>query len=137
MVDTTLIVLPSSAKDASGDRAPQIRPTKTGNQGDLRMRAHVGVGARSDPVHRVAGTTADVDDATQAGWLRHGQEDVAFGDAGCQGVHRRPEAAGPARHFALRLAGPPQPSTGAAALADEPAALRGARPPWPGCADAS
>ena len=53
-------------------------------------------------VHTVVGTAANVNDVTQAGALLHGQEEVAFGDAGYQGVHKRSEAAGPAWHIAMR-----------------------------------
>ena len=39
---------------------------------------------------------------TQAGALLHGEEEAAFGDAGYQGVHKRPEAVGPTWHVAMR-----------------------------------
>jgi IS5 family transposase len=32
----------------------------------------------------------------------HGEEEAAFGDAGYQGVHKRPEASGPTWHIAMR-----------------------------------
>ena len=50
----------------------------------------------------VAGTAANVNDVTMAGALLHGDEEAAFGDAGYQGVHKRPEAAGPTWHVAMR-----------------------------------
>tara|TARA_B100001105_G_C22382616_1_gene440372 strand:+ start:1464 stop:1904 length:441 start_codon:yes stop_codon:yes gene_type:complete len=66
------------------------------------MKAHIGVDAHSGLVHSVVGTAASVNDVTQAGSLLHGEEEAAFGDAGYQGVHKRPEAAGPAWHVAMR-----------------------------------
>ena len=53
-------------------------------------------------VHTVATTPANVNDLNMAGQLLHGDEEAAFGDAGYQGVHKRPEAAGPTWHVAMR-----------------------------------
>ncbi|MBF9264063.1 transposase [Acidovorax cattleyae] len=50
--------------------------------------------AESGLVHTVIGTAATVNDVTQAARLLHGQQQDAFGDAGCQGVDRRPEDRG-------------------------------------------
>lgn len=41
-------------------------------------------------------------DPLVAGALLHGEEEAAFGDAGYQGVHKRPEAACPTWYVALR-----------------------------------
>jgi hypothetical protein len=60
------------------------------------------VDARSGLVHTVVGTAANVNDLNVAGELLHGDEEAAFGDAGYQGVHKRPEAEGPAWHVAMR-----------------------------------
>ena len=66
------------------------------------MKAHIGVDAHSGMVHTVAGTAANVNELNMAGQLLHGEEHAAFGDAGYQGVHKRPEAAGPTWHVAMR-----------------------------------
>ena len=66
------------------------------------MKAHIGVDAESGFVHTVVGTAANVSDITQAGALLHGEETVAFADAGYQGVHKRPEAEGPKWYVAMR-----------------------------------
>lgn len=66
------------------------------------MKAHIGVNAQSGLVHTVVGTAANVNDLTQAGALLHGEEQAASGDAGYQGVHKRPEAAGPLWQVAVR-----------------------------------
>ena len=58
--------------------------------------------AHSGLVHTVEGTAANVNDLNMAGALLHGEEEVAFGDAGYQGVHKRPEAEGPTWHVAIR-----------------------------------
>jgi IS5 family transposase len=66
------------------------------------MKAHIGVDAESGLVHSVLGTAANVSDITQAGALLHGDEQLAFGDAGYRGVHKREEAKGPRWHVAMQ-----------------------------------
>jgi IS5 family transposase len=101
-VDATLIAAPSSTKNADGERDPEMRSAQKGNQWYFGMKAHIGVDARSGLVHTVVGTSANVSDLNVAGQLLHGDEEVAFGDAGYQGVHKRPEAKGPTWHVAMR-----------------------------------
>jgi IS5 family transposase len=101
-VDATLISAPSSTKNAEGERDPEMKQTKKGNNWYFGMKAHIGVDAHSGLVHRVVGTAANVNDLNVAGQLLHGEEHAAFGDAGYQGVHKRPEAAGPIWHVAMR-----------------------------------
>ena len=79
-----------------------MKQTKKGNQWYFGMKAHIGVDAQSGLVHTVAGTAANVNDLNMAGALLHGDEEAAFGDAGYQGVHKRPEAQGPTWHVAMR-----------------------------------
>ena len=101
-VDTTLIAAPSSTKNADGERDAEMKQTKKGNQWYFGMKAHIGLDSHSGLVHTVAGTAANMNDLNMAGALLHGDEEVAFGDAGYQGVHKRPEAAGPTWHVAMR-----------------------------------
>jgi IS5 family transposase len=102
VVDATLIAAPSSTKNADGERDPEMKQTRKGNQWYFGMKAHIGVDAESGLVHSVIGTAANVNDVTQAGGLLHGQEKDAFGDAGYRGVSKRPEAQGPQWHVAMR-----------------------------------
>src|SRR2546423_954156 len=101
-VDATLISAPSSTKNSEGERDPEMKQAKKGNNWYFGMKAHIGVDPHSGLVHSVAGTAANVNDVTMAGALLHGDEEAAFGDAGYQGVHKRPEAAGPTWHVAMR-----------------------------------
>ena len=101
-VDATLIAAPSSTKNASGERDPEMKQTKKGNNWYFGMKAHIGVDADSGLVHMVAGTPANMSDLNMAGALLHGQELDAFADAAYQGVHKREEAAGPTWHVAMR-----------------------------------
>jgi len=102
MVDATLIAAPSSTKNASGERDPEMHQTKKGNQWYFGMKAHIGADADSGLVHTVVGTAANVSDLNVAGDLLHGEEHDAFADAGYQGVDKREEAQGPQWHVAMR-----------------------------------
>ena len=45
MVDATLIAAPSSTKNASGERDPEMHQSQKGNQWHFGMKAHIGVHA--------------------------------------------------------------------------------------------
>ena len=92
VVDATLIAAPSSTKNATGERDPEMHQTKKGNQWYFGMKAHIGVDADSGLVPTVRGTPANVNDVVQGNRLLHGNETVVFADAGYQGAHKRPDA---------------------------------------------
>lgn len=94
VVDATLIAAPSSTKNSTGKRDPEMHQSKKGNQWHFGMKAHIGVDADSGLVHTVVGTAANVNDVTQAHALVHGQERDVFADAGYQGVSKRQETQG-------------------------------------------
>ena len=103
IVDATIIAAPSSTKNATGTRDPEMRQTRKGNQWYFGMKAHAGVDADSGLVHTVRGTAGNVSDVVEANSLLHGQETDAFGDAGYQGVDKRPDAKQTTRwHVAMR-----------------------------------
>jgi IS5 family transposase len=91
IVDATLIAAPPSTKNQTGTRDPEMHQSKKGNQWYFGMKAHIGVDAHSGLVHTVIGTAGNVSDISQAQALLHGEETVAFGDAGYQGVGKRVE----------------------------------------------
>jgi IS5 family transposase len=102
-VDATLIAAPSSTKNASGERDPEMHQSKKGNQWYFGMKAHIGVDAESGLVHTVRGTAGNVNDVVEANALLHGEESDVFADAGYQGAHKRPDARkGVAWHVAMR-----------------------------------
>ena len=88
-IDATLIAAPSSTKNSTGTRDPEMHQTKKGNPWHFGMKAHIGVDADSGLVHTVVGTPANVNDVTQAHALVHGEESAVFADAGYQGVDKR------------------------------------------------
>ena len=92
VVDATLISAPSSTKNASGERDPEMHQSKKGQQWFFGMKAHIGVDADSGLVHTVRGTSGNVNDVVEANSLLHGQETDVFADAGYQGAHKRDDA---------------------------------------------
>jgi IS5 family transposase len=90
-IDATLIAAPTSTKNSTGTRDPQMHQTKKGNQWYHGMKSHIGIDADSGLVHSVVGTAASVNDVTQAHRLVHGEETDVFADAGYQGVEKREE----------------------------------------------
>ncbi len=91
VVDATLIAAPSSTKNGTGERDPEMHQTKKGNQWHFGMKAHIGVDAESGLVHTVTTTSANAHDVTQAHALLHGEEEIVFGDSGYRGVDKREE----------------------------------------------
>lgn len=91
-VDATLIAAPTSTKNKDRTRDPEMHSSKKGNQWYFGMKAHIGVDAESGLVHTVRGTSGHVSDIAEANSLLHGNESVAFGDAGYQGIEKRPDA---------------------------------------------
>ena len=103
VVDATLIAAPTSTKNKGKARDPEMHSSKKGNQWYFGMKAHIGVDAESGLVHTVRGTCGQVSDIVEAYTLLHGQEAHAFGDAGYQGVEKRPDAnAQVSWHVAMR-----------------------------------
>ena len=91
-VDATLISAPTSTKNSSGERDPEMKQSKKGNQWYFGMKAHIGVDAESGLVHTVRGTSGNVNDVVVANSLLHGEESVVFADSGYRGAHKRPDA---------------------------------------------
>ena len=103
VVDATLIAAPSSTKNKHHKRDPDMHSSKKGQQMYFGMKAHIGADAESGLVHTVRGTSGNVSDVAEGNSLLHGQETVAFGDAGYQGIQKRPDAnADVTWHVAMR-----------------------------------
>ena len=66
IVDATIIEAPSSTKNATSTRDPEMHQTKKGNQYHFGMKAHIGVDM-TGLVHTVVGTAANVHDVTHPG----------------------------------------------------------------------
>ena len=67
------------------------------------MKVHIGVDKDSGLIHSVVTTAANVHDLTPASELLHGDEEVVYGDAGYQGITKRPEMAGHSAVFRVAM----------------------------------
>jgi IS5 family transposase len=85
IVDATIIHAPSSTKNSSGQRDPEMHQTKKGNQWYFGMKAHIGVDSKQTVVHTVIASAASVADSQMLPDLLHGDETKVWGDAGYQG----------------------------------------------------
>ena len=85
LVDATLLHAPSSTKNATGERDPEMHQVRKGRQWYFGMKAHVGVDARTKLIHSVAATAANVPDSRVLGQLLHGEETEIWGDQAYQG----------------------------------------------------
>ena len=94
IVDASIIEAPSSRKNRTGERDPEMHQTKKGNEWYFGMKVHIGVDSETGVVHSVATTPANVHDVTEVPRLLHGGEKQVWGDAGYQGVHKRDENRG-------------------------------------------
>ena len=103
IVDAALIAAPSSTKNKEGKRDPEMHQTKKGNQWYFGMKVHTGVDKDSGLIHSVAVTAANVHDLTPAADLLHGDEQVVYGDAGYQGIAKRPEMDGTKAEFRVAM----------------------------------
>ena len=79
IVDATIIAAPSSTKNQSGTRDPEMKQTRKGQNWHFGMKLHIGTDPRGI-VHRVTATDAAVADVTQLPELLHGYEREVFGD---------------------------------------------------------
>lgn len=87
MVDATIIAAPSSTKNESDKRDPEMHQAKKGNNWHFGMKAHIGADTDSGLVHTVVATSANESDVGQVDLLLHGKEKTVHGDAGYTGAH--------------------------------------------------
>ena len=78
IVDATIIEAPSSTKNRTGERDPEMHQTKKGNQWHFGMKAHIGVDSGTGIVHSMTATAANAHDITEAHKLLHGGETVVL-----------------------------------------------------------
>lgn len=96
IVDATIINAPSSTKNASGERDPEMHQTKKGNQWFFGMKGHVGVDNKTKLIHSVAASAANVHDGNLLPELLHGAETKVWGDSAYAGQSEMIEALAPA-----------------------------------------
>ena len=85
IVDATLIAAPSSTKNSKGERDPEMKQSKKGNQWYFGMKAHVAVDAKTKLIHHVVATSGAVHDGKVLPQLLHGKETRVWGDTAYAG----------------------------------------------------
>ena len=91
IVDATIIEAPTSTKNASKQRDPEMHQVKKGNEWHFGMRMHVGVDAGTGYIHSLEVNKANSSEVVTAPLLIRPDDEVVYGDAGYTGLHKRPE----------------------------------------------
>ncbi len=81
IVDATIINAPSSTKNQSKARDPEMHQTRKDNQWYFGMKAHIGVDSKTKLIHSVVATPANVHDKHAIPQLLHGDEQRVYGDS--------------------------------------------------------
>ena len=92
VVDATLIAALSSTKNSSGERDPEKKQSRKGQQWYFGTKCHIGVDLTSGLVHTVKGNSGAVNDVIEANSLVRPSDQEVFADAGYQGAGKRPDA---------------------------------------------
>ena len=87
----TTMEAPSSTKNASGSRDPEMHQTKKGNQWHFGTRCHSGEDAGSGHARGATLAAAGVPDVCEAHGLVRDDDGLCYADAGWRGVARREE----------------------------------------------
>lgn len=80
IVDATILAAPSSTKNGTQTRDPEMHQTKKGNQWYFGMKFHAGMD-QNGIVHTLTATAANAADITEMPLLLHGAEQTVWGDA--------------------------------------------------------
>jgi len=91
IVDATIINAPSSTKNETQTRDPEMKQTKKGNQWYFGMKAHVGTDTRRGLAHSIVVTNAAVHDSQVMDDLLHGEERAVYGDKAYSNIGRSEE----------------------------------------------
>lgn len=89
IVDATMIDAPSSTKNRSNSRDPEMHSTKKGNQYYFGEKIHIGVDAQSGAIHSVAVTSANVHDIAMTDEVIREKDKYVFADSGYRGISKR------------------------------------------------
>jgi IS5 family transposase len=85
IVDAAIIHAPSSTKNRSGERDPEMHQTRKGRQWYFGLKAHIGVDSKQGHVHSVCTSAASVADKHMLPDLLHGEERKGWGDGSYPG----------------------------------------------------
>ena len=103
VVDAILIAAPRSTKDSSGERDPEMKESRKGQQWHFGMKGHIGADGESGLVHTVKGTSGAVNDVIEADNLVRPSDREVYPEAGYQSAGNQPDACGDVTwHIAMR-----------------------------------
>jgi len=91
IIDAAIIEAPSSTKNSTKSRDPQMHQAKKGNEWHFGMKVHIGVDAGTGMVHSTSYTAANVPDIQEAHKLVRGTDAFVNADAGYMGIEKREE----------------------------------------------
>jgi IS5 family transposase len=106
LVDATIIDAPSSTKNETKTRDPEMSSTKKGNVWYFGMKAHVGVDADSGIVHSLETSTAKLHDSQVWDDLLHGDETSVWADKGYVNAERKDAFEGPGKLWGVMRKAP-------------------------------
>jgi len=89
IVDATILQASGSTRNSSGERDPEMKSTKKGNNYFFGMKAHTGVDAGSGAVVNTSYTAANEHDITQAHENFREDDTSRYGDSAYLGVDER------------------------------------------------
>jgi IS5 family transposase len=95
IVDATIINAPSSTKNKTKTRDPEMHQTKKGNQWYFGMKAHLGIDSKTKLIHSAVATAANVHDSKILPDLLHGAETRVWGDSAYTGQREAIRQAAP------------------------------------------
>ncbi len=93
IVDATFIEAPSSTKNISKSRDPEMHQGKKGNNWHFGAKAHIGADAGSGLVHSAVLTPAKTSDISIAHALVRDDDTFCYADSGYTGITKRAEVA--------------------------------------------
>ena len=89
IVDATIMAAPTSTKNVSGARDPEMSSVQKGKDWHFGMKLHIGADSESGLTHSATVTTARVHDSQVMGELLHGSEAAVYGDSAYSGRERQ------------------------------------------------
>ncbi len=101
IVDASIIQAPSSTKNAQGERDPEMRQVRKGEQCYFGMKVHAAVDAGTGYAVAATFTPANVHDICELHNLVREGDSVVFADSGYRGCAKRPEIASDPRLAAV------------------------------------
>jgi len=106
LVDATIIDAPSSTKNKSRARDPEMSSTMKGNDWYFGMKAHIGVDADSGVTHSLETSTAKLHDSQVWDELLHGEETLVWADKGYVSAEREAAFKGPGKAWGVMRKAP-------------------------------